>query len=170
MAEATEFEKVCVRDARDFFHDHYEHGTLEPYLIAMHPQYGVTDRLPILGFFKNQNTKDGLRDQLIGLVHKGATEVIFVSEIWRAQGNPSEQQKVMEESQEWLRTHGSLKGFPGVREYLMLTHYSDEGDRLHFAEITKGRKLGAWEEDYETTTGQGRFTNIFKRAREIEGN
>ncbi len=165
----TEFEKECVRDARDFFQD-YGGEALEPYLIAMHPQLGLTDRIPIMGFFRTQAAKDDLRAQLIGLVHKGAKEIIFVSEIWRAKGNPNEQKKIMAESTEWLRTHGSLKGFPGVKEYLMLTHYSDEGDRLHFAEITEGRELGAWEEDFKTEASEGRFTNIFKRAREIEGN
>jgi len=165
----TEFEKECVRDARDFFHDHGSEA-LEPYLIAMHPQFGLTDRLPIMGFFRNQAAKDDLRTHLIGLVHKGAKEIIFVSEIWRAKGNRNEQKKVMEASMKWLEEHGSLKDFPGVKEYLMLTHYSDEGDRLHFAEIKEGRKLGAWEEDFEATASEGRFTNIFKRAREIEGN
>lgn len=166
----TEFEKECVRDARDFFRDHYEDKPLEPYLIAMHPQFGLTDRQPLMSFFRDQRTKDALRDILIGLVHKGATEVVFVSEIWRAKGDPNEQKKIMAQSQAWLRAHGSLEGFPGVQEYLMLTHYSDAGDKLHFAEIKEGRKLGKWEHSLETETSEGRFTNIFKRAREIEGN
>jgi hypothetical protein len=169
----TEFEKECIRDARQWFRD-ADGAAIEPYLIAMHNQLGITQRLPLAGYMQNQRTKDMLREALIGFVHKGASEIIFVSEIWRAHGafkidSKKEMKKFADDAQEWIALHGSMKGFPGVREYLMLTHYSDDGDRLHFAEILKGRKLDKWQ-DMEDPASDGRFVNIFKQARTIQGN
>lgn len=169
----TEFEKECVRDAKQFFQDSEE--PMEPYLIAMHNQFGITPRLPVVGYMANQKTKDMFREALIGFVHKGASEMVFVSEIWRAKGaldgSKEDQRKFIQDAQEWIALKGSMEGFPDVAEYLMVTHYSDEGDRLHFAEIGKDRKLGKWNEGTEEATqSDGRFCNIFKQARTIQGN
>ena len=167
----TEFEKECLRDARDEFR---EGNVIQPYIIGMHNQYGITNRLPVGHFMERQSTKDAIVDMLIGIVHKGASEIVFVSEIWRAQGKPEDRKEFERESMKWIKEHGSLGGFPGVAEYVMLTHFSDAGDQLHFAPISnrsEGRKLGRWEVQAEGEyESEGRFTGIFKRAREIQGN
>lgn len=167
----TEFEKECLRDARDEFRDH---DVIQPYIIGMHNQYGLTRKVPVGHLMLSQGAKNHIADMLIGLVHKGACEIIFVSEIWRVQGKVENRKEFERESAEWLQKHGSLEGFAGVEEYVMFTHFSDEGDRLHFAQILKtpsGRELGKWdmqtEDEYES---EGRFTGIFKRARQIERN
>ena len=184
----TEFLRDCLRVARAAYREAQEEdpgGCITPFVMAYHPQFGITPPMPCGHFMVSQKGKDILADCMIGLVHKGATEIIFVSEIWRAQEpskcqDPEEMKKEAQAFEEragaWLDKHGSLEGFPNVFDCLMVTHYSDSGDVLKFAKIlrdeeTGERELGEWEDTpVDEYTSHGRFTEIFKRARQIAGN
>ncbi len=140
---------------------------VEPFFMALHPQWGITPPMPCGRMMTTQEQKDLLVSMLMNLVLRGASEIVFVSEIWRVSDKSPE---VERRCSEWIAEHGSLETFPGRSEELAVSHHSDEGDTIQMAPIRRtaeGRELGDW---VQVDGFAGRFTGIFKRARTIEGN
>lgn len=173
------FVEWVLEGAREAFGKEPEQ--LKPYIIGLDPEGSPTTKLQCLMAHEamkdmvemaHESVKDTVEMALITAARVGARELCFVSETFCVR-YPREwtRDEAERDTMEWKAAHGgSLSGHPKAEEFLVVNHFQPAGDTLYRAEIAEGRQLGEFVKEEQKGEAFGRFANIFRKAREAEGN
>ncbi len=114
--------------------------------------------------------KDVLEKIMVAVIVSGAEELVVVSESWFVDARDID--GGLDAVFRWRDEHGgTLKGHPEASERLTVSLHSPNGEWFAAAEILRDERaarLGPWSAQVqEYSPGQGRFQNLFMKARSL---